>query len=576
MEQFEQFSLNKAAAIQRLEAMSDILGQIGEIGLDVAGDLAKVSSAIETVQSDVLRIALFGAFSDGKTSVIAAWLGRIMDDMKIDMDESSDQLAIYRPEGLPSPCEIVDMPGLFGDKERTIDGKQVMYEDITKRYVSEAHLIFYVVDATNPLKESHSTVARWILRDLNKLDSTIFVINKMDEVVDLTEGTLFAEQAAIKRENLKGKLLRAANLSEDELQRLNIICIAANPNGRGLPFWFDKPVQYDARSRMNDLKVATQQVLHTNVPEVLRAKTGIDVVQDIAGRKLAIAQAQLTDLANYEAQNHEERARISQDIERGRAEVKQMAASLFQDLDNLERKLIGGLRALSLEEIGPYLEDEIGYSQDGIGYKLQLRIKSIIDVYFAQSSIVAQQISRDITLQLDASAGFLSAVSNKAIGATGEFLKDVSSLDPSVIKESIFFARDMLGKVGVAIKFKPWEAHNLAGGISKWAGPAATALQVGVDLYQTYQAKELERELQKKKDDLGELIKAAFKEIYDLLADDAKIENFLAPQLKEFEAVLAKMREGAEWIRSNQVKVTQIQQQLSLLSAPDAPLKQVT
>lgn len=125
-------------------------------------------------------LPLLGAFSDGKTGVVAAWLGKIMDDMKIDMDESSDRLAIYKPEGLPGQCEIVDTPGLFGDKEKTVAGEQVMYEDVTKRYISEAHLIFYVVDATNPLKESHSAIAKWVLRDLNKLSSTIFVINKMD------------------------------------------------------------------------------------------------------------------------------------------------------------------------------------------------------------------------------------------------------------------------------------------------------------------------------------------------------------------------------------------------------------
>ncbi len=87
-----------------------------------------------------------------------------------------------------------------------------MYEDLTRRYISEAHLIFYVVDATNPLKESHSDIVKWVLRDLNKLSSTIFVINKMDEVTSLTDQALFDEQAAIKKANLKGKLQRAADL----------------------------------------------------------------------------------------------------------------------------------------------------------------------------------------------------------------------------------------------------------------------------------------------------------------------------------------------------------------------------
>ena len=202
MEQFKQFNVEKQAALATLDQMAGILAEFRELGIDTGEDLAKIRSATEAVQSDVLRIALLGAFSDGKTSVVAAWLGKVMADMKIDMDESSDRLITYRPEGLPGECEIVDTPGLFGDKEKTINGMHVMYEDVTKRYISEAHLLFYVVDATNPLKDSHSEIAKWVLRDLNKLSSTVFVINKMDEVTDLTEPALFDQQAAIKKTNL--------------------------------------------------------------------------------------------------------------------------------------------------------------------------------------------------------------------------------------------------------------------------------------------------------------------------------------------------------------------------------------
>lgn len=203
MEQFTQFNVDKQTAIKGLDQLRIILKELGELGADVKVEMEKIESAVKAIESDVLRIALLGAFSDGKTSVIAAWLGKVMADMKIDMDESSDRLAIYTPEGLPGKCEIVDTPGLFGDKEKTVDGEQVVYEDLTKRYISEAHLILYVVDATNPLKDSHSAIAKWVLRDLNKLSSTVFVINKMDEVTDLTEQVLFDDQAAIKRTTSK-------------------------------------------------------------------------------------------------------------------------------------------------------------------------------------------------------------------------------------------------------------------------------------------------------------------------------------------------------------------------------------
>lgn len=563
MEQFKQFNVEKQVAIKTLEKLRVILAELNGIGVDVQDDVQKIESALKSIESGVLRIALLGAFSDGKTSVIAAWLGRIMDDMKIDIDESSDRLAIYKPEGLPGQCEIVDTPGLFGDKEKTIGGAQVMYEDVTKRYISEAHLIFYVVDATNPLKESHAEIAKWVLRDLNKLSSTLFVINKMDEVTDLTEAALFDAQAVIKKDNLKGKLQRAANLTPTELAQLNIVCVASDPNGRGLPFWFGKPEQYESRSRITDLKSMTTGILHANVPQVLIAKAGVDVVRDVVGQKLALVQLQLNNLQSYEQQNREESRRIQQDIDSGRSEVKRLAVELSDELMAMENQLLARLRPLSLEDMRGFLEDDLGYTKDGLGYKLHLKIKQAIDRAFVQSSAVTNRISLDISLQLDSSESFINAMSDGALKSMSGMLKGVSALDPAIIKSTIFAARDALSQItGMAFKFKPWQASNLAASISKWAGPAGALIAVGAEFYKAYKAHEQEQMLTEVKSDITNVIKEAFKDVYDLLADDQKMFDFFAPQLKEFEHIVTGMGESADLIRTNRDKVKHIQEQL--------------
>jgi len=118
MEQFKQFNASKTEVIHSLDNLQNLVGELEKLGLDVAQDIDKIKKAIGDVQADTLRIALLGAFSDGKTSVVAGWLGQVMKDMKIDTNESSDALAIYRPENLQDRCEIVDTPGLFGDKEK--------------------------------------------------------------------------------------------------------------------------------------------------------------------------------------------------------------------------------------------------------------------------------------------------------------------------------------------------------------------------------------------------------------------------------------------------------------------------
>lgn len=574
MEQFNQFNAEKQTALKGLEQLRAVLDELGEMGADVSSELQKIDSAVQAVESDVLRIALLGAFSDGKTSVIAAWLGKVMADMNIDMDESSDRLAIYSPEGLPEKCEIVDTPGLFGDKDKSVDGEQVMYEDLTKRYISEAHLILYVVDATNPLKESHYDIVKWVLRDLNKLSSTIFVINKMDEVTDLTEQVLFDAQATIKKDNLKGKLQRAANLSSDEMARLNIVCLASNPNGRGLPFWFGKPEHYESRSRINDLKAMTTEVLRNNVPAMLIAKTGLDVVRDVVGQHVLRAEEQLEQLKVFAEQNAEESARISQDIATGRREVKRLAGELFEELQNLEKGLLGKLRPLGLENIREFLEDELGYTEEGIGFKLNLKIKGAIDRSFDQSSKVTCRISQDIGRQLNSSESFLNAMGDSALKSMGGAAKGIANLNPDIIKGAVFAARDALSAVtGVAIKFKPWQATKIAGAISKWAGPAGAAITLTSDLLSAYKAHELEQELKSAKESIAEVIKSAFKDIYNIIGDDEKLLDFFAPQLKAFEKIVETVEERSAFIKANQAKLQGVKAKLNALASTPARLK---
>jgi len=565
MEQFKQFSFEKQKTINTLEDLRSILVDLQDLGMDVDDDFKKIESAVKAVESDVLRIALLGAFSDGKTSVVAAWMGKVLEDMKIDMDESSDRLAIYKPQGLPDQCEIVDTPGLFGDKEKNIDGAQIMYEDLTKRYISEAHLIFYVVDATNPLKESHNDIAKWVLRDLNKLSSTIFIINKMDEVTDLTDQTLFANQSAIKKENLRSKLQRIADLTPNELEQLNIICMASNPNGRGLEFWFNKPEHYESRSRISDLKIATNKVLESNVPAVLIAKTGIDVVRAVVAEKVTAADFQLLELESYQQQNSEESHRVQADIARGERDVKDLAKQLFAELDAMEKQLVGKLRPFELEGSGirTFLEDEIGYTQDNVGYKLGLKIKHIVDSYFEQSSAITGRTLQDINRQLDSTESFMAAMSDRALRSAGDAIKGVAFIDVSTVKTAVFTGRDLLSKAGYVYKFKPWEATKLAGNISKWAGPAGAAVTLMADLYQAYSAHEKEQELQKVKEDITNLIKSSFKDIYDILSDSEKVLQFFAPELEQLKKVVADVDHNKTLIQTKKEKIASIRMKLN-------------
>jgi len=566
MEQFKQFNIEKTVVVEKLTQLEGLLEDLSSLGMNVDDGFKKIKSALLSIDSDVLKIALLGAFSDGKTSVIASWLGHIMADMNIDINESSDRIAIYKPEGLPEKCEIIDTPGLFGDKEKNIDGSQVMYSDLTKRYISEAHIVLYVVDATNPLKESHNDIVKWVLRDLNKLSSTIFVINKMDEVTDLTEQVMFDEQVTIKKNTLIEKLIRAVNLSPDEINNTKMVCVASNPGGRGLEFWFSKPEHYESRSRINDLKSMTNEVLSNNLPQELITKTGMDVVGDLISKKVKDANDELDTLDAYFKQNKQETERIAQDIDSGTKQVKRLSGELYEELNVIENKLLSRIRALSLEDVQPFLEDEIGHNGDDIGYKLNLKIKTTIDRYFEQSAQITSQIGSDIKRHLDTSENFINSISQSSLNATSGIAKSISKVPVDSIKTAIFTARDILGNMGVAIKFKPWEASKLAGNLSKWSGPIGAAISIISDLLSAYQEREQELKLLEIKKSISDMLKETFQELYSLMSDDNKIFAFFAPQLVEYEKVLAQMELGSNDLENNRQKLSVIVNKLQSIN----------
>lgn len=565
MEQFKQFNASKTEVIKSLDNLQNLVGALEKLGLDVTQDIDKIKKAIGDVQADALRIALLGAFSDGKTSVVAGWLGQVMKDMKIDTNESSDALAIYRPDNLQDRCEIVDTPGLFGDKEKAAEnGALVQYGDITKNYISEAHLIFYVVDATNPLKESHQDIVRWVLRDLNKLSSTIFVINKMDEVADLRDAEEFQQQSSIKKNNLLDKLQRFVDLSPAEREAINVVCVASNPNSRGLEFWLEQKDLYDQRSRISELKQVTQRVLDGSGRETLIKKTGIDVVRDVLGKKIVMAKDELIKFELLAANQRRDSARIQEDIDEGKRKVLATVGNLYQELSNLEKDLLNSIRTLPRDQVHAFLEAEIGFTKNDIGEKLRFRIDHLFSTAFNQSSTIMNGISASIEHQLDTSSDFADSITASALSASSRALSAVSKIPVESIKSGVFLARETLKNLtGYVYKFKPWEATKLAANISRWAGPIGAGIQVLTDVISVAQQQRAEAELKQLQNDLAEVVKSHFAEPMKLLKDHDKVMEIFAPQIKAFEKILVEQEESLDNLRNQQTQLAELETHLS-------------
>ena len=133
-----------------LQRLLDYLIEGKKYGITVESDaIEKLKNAITRAESDLLKIAFIGGFSEGKTSIAAAWSENYdKSTMKISQAESTDEINVY-------DCNdyiLIDTPGLFGFKE---NDNKVKYMDITKKYVSEADIVIYVMPSDNPIKQSH-------------------------------------------------------------------------------------------------------------------------------------------------------------------------------------------------------------------------------------------------------------------------------------------------------------------------------------------------------------------------------------------------------------------------------------
>ena len=560
MEQFNQFTVHKSDVIKQLDWLKGIVSKLNDVGIDSVDVLQKIETAITNVNDDTLRIALLGAFSDGKTSVIAGWLGQVMNNMIIDSNESSNELAIYKPDNLPEKCEIVDTPGLFGDKERLDDrGNTIQYSDITRKYISEAHLIFYVVDAVNPLKESHKDTVQWVLRDLNKLSSTIFIINKMDEVADLRDEDEFEERSKIKKDNLLGKLDRFIQLTDQEKKALNIVCIASNPNGRGLDFWLEKKELYGERSRINKLKAVTNQILSSTARDSLIRKTGLDVVRDVILENLTLAEQQYNGIDLYIKDTADNIQTITYDLEQVGRKFSATKQNLLSELQAAENDVLGYLNTLSVETLGSFIESQIGGSGNDTGSKLKQQIENICLRHLSYTTGIMKNVGSKIEHQLSISEDYANSLEKMTLKFSTSALNRVAKLPTGTIKVGVIAARDAIsGLTGASLKFKPWGATNLAGGIAKWAGVAGVALSLYSMWNEHAQRQKAEQEFPVIRGQLKDLIQGHFSAVYERLSDDQTALVNFAPEYIQYRDILEMQKQELENLKKNKQILEQV------------------
>lgn len=535
MYNFKDYLANKDELINRMKAVKNQIIELENMEIDISEAVKKIDNAIDIIQTEKVSVVLVGAFSDGKTSVAAGWMNEKLSNMKISSDESSDEILCYIPNTIPDGCQIIDTPGLFGDKVGSDDnGGTIALSEITKKYISEANLILYVVTAKNPIKESHKECVSWILKDLNKKASTIFVINRMDDIADLTDEDDFQFQAKIKTENLQGKLLECG-LSEEEAVGAKVACISAAPNGKGIEVWNSHREEYLKRSHLSNLEKMTNEILENSGKELI-TKTGCDILNNEIMKMIELLDYQEKQMIDVIIPERREcLKRNKKDLESLYKRLMRSRKDMKDALKALNKKKINAIRSSDIENFRDMMEDEIGILPDKEGYVLNSEINDIfqefVDIYSGWSIDLGKKFQAEYDKQNEAIDGLLKKGANGvAIG-----LKGAGKLGAGTFKSGIFAGRELLGKMGVVIKFKPWQVTKMAAFATKALPVIGAGIDVVANIVENVMAQKRNKQFAESKDSIKEGINETFFEIIELLDSSESFVDEFAPQYKILE-----------------------------------------
>ncbi|OOQ31681.1 labile enterotoxin output A [Helicobacter pylori] len=539
-ETLEQFKRNQKRNQEILKKLLDFVHAGEEYGIKIEESLKdKIHNAMENVAGQKLKVALVGGFSCGKTSIAAAWIDRLDESMKIDHKESSDAVKIYN---IDNEIELVDTPGLFGFKEKITDsGKIEHYKDITKKYVSEAHLILYALNPSNPIKESHKDDLNWLFRTLNLLSRTIFVISRFDEEADIEDEEDYNKRFKIKKENIQNRLNDLISLSEEEKESLIIVAVAANPFDLGVEHWLKHKEEFQKLSHIKALQDATQKKIKENGGKLtIIEETKKSVIQDVIYRQMPPAKQALQDInreMEYLNKTLEKRRKDIQDLNK---EISQARIHLREFIIRYFSDLILQVSGTSLETFNDFAMREIGDE----GLNIETRVQNAFE---RETQGIFNELAK-IETGFNADLNFFE----KHAGTLGKIGIDLLNQSGFINATNIKLARDALVATGkfvgidLALKFKPWGAVRLASNLNK----ALPLIGLAFEAWDSYNKYQKQQEFEKAKEEMKSHFDGQKQEILDLINDETKFKQACFPSVfdleKSFQEIEEKIKKTQE------------------------------
>ncbi|WP_187881220.1 LeoA/HP0731 family dynamin-like GTPase [Helicobacter pylori] len=532
-ETLEQFKKNQKRNQENLKKLLDFVHTGEEYGIKAEESLKdKICNAIKNVAGQKLKVALVGGFSEGKTSIAAAWIDRLDKSMKIDHKESSDEVKIYN---IDNEMELVDTLGLFGfEKKEHDNGKIERYKDITKKYVSEAHLILYALNPSNPIKESHKDDLNWLFRTLNLLSRTIFVISHFDEEADIEDEEDYNKRFKIKKENIQNRLNELISLSEEEKESLIIVAVAANPFDLGVEHWLKYQEEFQKLSHIKALQDATQKKIKENGGKLtIIEEAKKSVIQDVIHRQMPLAKKEQQEIKRemeYLNKTLEKRRKDIQDLNK---EISQARIHLREFIIRYFSDLIRQVLGTSLETFNDFVTREIGDEYINMETRVKNEFERETQGIFNEIAKIGTTFNADMS-SFEKHAGAFGRIGINLLKQSGF----INATNIKLARDGIVAAGKFVG-IDLALKFKPWGAVNLAGSINKGLPFIGLAFEV----WDSWKESQKIEKLEKAKEEMKSNFDGQKQEILDLINDEAKFKQACFPSALELEKSFQEIEE---------------------------------
>ena len=555
IETVSKFKEQQSSSIKVLEKLKTYLENGEMIGVDINDSLIKkLNNAINNVETKKLKVALIGGFSEGKTSIAAAWLEKLdKSNMKISHQESSDEVLVYE---VGNDIELIDTPGLFGFKEKFNSDINAIekYKDITEKYVSEAHLVLYVMNSVNPIKDSHKDDLNWLFRTLNLLPRTVFVLSKFDEVVDVEDDTQYKKDLEIKKSNVITRLKDLINLDDNEVSEISIVGVSANPFDMGIEHWLSNINDFKRLSHITTLQNETSNKIEKNGGVVAIAnETKRTIIKDILEKQVPISRELNQKILEELAKLSEISIVMNKEIKSLEPEITAKKLALKEFTIDTFTNLIRQAQGTSLETFGEFYEQEIGSEGINLNTKIQIEFER-------QMGSIVQSLNT-IETNFNAEIGTF----NKVISNYGKQGVNYLTKSGLISNTTILGTRDMLTSamktigLDLSIKFKPYGAINLAKGVNG----ALIVFGFALELWDSWSQHKKEEEFNKAKKKIIESFEAQRKELIESLDSENFTHNFfpkyieLQEKLKlinlEIESMHTKEQSFNKWVEEGEI-----------------------